>query len=529
MNRPLLVTACAVAALLPSAAHAQHAMPGMMPGMKMDAPKPKPKAKPKSVNTHPVSRSAPRAAAAKADAPSQSVDPHAGHDMPMDTATAPQPEPVARETVDPHAGHAMPMETATGPRMEGQATASPEQPAMDHAAHAMPAGHDMAGMTMLPFDGAYGEGSGTSRNPGNAGQMLGEHLMLGDWGVMLHGYLWGTYTDQGGPRGANMAFVESMAMLSAARDLGTGARLQLRTMMSLEPLIGKAGYPNLFATGETADGVNPLIDRQHPHDLFMELAARVDVDAGKGSAFLYGGPVAEPALGPSAFMHRASATYEPMAPITHHWFDSTHIAYGVVTAGYAAPRWQIEASAFRGREPDQYRWAIERPSLDSWSVRATWTPSPAWAVQASHGRLKSPEQLEAFRNEARTTASVQYARGGVATLLAYSAKHKLPGRVLSAWLAEVNWDVNRHDTLFARGESVGNDELFPDPASPLHDRKFRVGKLEGGYAYRLPLVGPLDLAVGGAVGIYAKPSVLDAAYGRFPVSLSLFAKVSLAR
>jgi hypothetical protein len=559
MNRPLLVTACAVAALLPSAARAQHAM---RPGMRMDMPQAKPKAKP--ANTPPVSRKAPRASPAKAKAQSHSVDPHAGHQMPMDTATGPRPAPGPQERststppppsippspakagaqsrrLDPHAQHTMPMDATTGPRpapgkqeeeviappadaMEGMAM--PSAPATPHDPHA---GHDMAGMSMLPFDGAYGEGSGTARNPGNAGQMLGEHLMLGDWGVMLHGYVWGTYTDQGGPRGANMAFVESMAMLSGTRDLGGGTRLQLRTMMSLEPLIGKSGYPNLFATGETADGVNPLIDRQHPHDLFMELSARVDVDAGKGSAFLYGGPVAEPALGPSAFMHRASATYEPMAPITHHWFDSTHIAYGVVTAGYAAPRWQIEASAFRGREPDQYRWAIERPSLDSWSVRATWTPSPAWALQASHGQLKSPEQLEAFRNERRTTASVQYAHGGVATLLAYSAKHKVPGRVLSAWLAEVNWDINRHDTLFARGESVANDELFPDPASPLHDAKFRVGKLEGGYAYRLPLVGPFDLALGGAVGVYAKPKALDQAYGTFPVSVSLFAKVSLAR
>uniref|UniRef100_UPI0035CABC78 hypothetical protein n=1 Tax=uncultured Sphingomonas sp. TaxID=158754 RepID=UPI0035CABC78 len=384
----------------------------------------------------------------------------------------------------------------------------------------------MPGMTMGPADAAYGEGSGTARHPGNDGAMQGLHLMAGDWMLMLHGYAWGVYTDQGGPRGDHEAFVESMAMLSAQRDFG-GVRLQTRAMLSLEPVMGAKGYPNLFATGETADGRAQLVDRQHPHDLFMELSARVDVDAGAGSLFLYGGPVAEPALGPSAFMHRASATYQPLSPITHHWFDSTHISYGVVTAGYAAPKWQIEASAFRGREPDQYRWDIERPSLDSWSVRATWTPSPAWALQVSRGRIKSPEQLEPDRDEARTTASVQYARGGVSTLLAWSNKRLLPGRALSAWLAEANWDVDRHNTVFARAENVANDELFPDPRDPLHDRKFRVGKLEGGYAYRLPLVGPFDLALGGALGVYAKPAVLDSAYGRFPVSFSLFAKVSL--
>ncbi len=548
MNRPFLVTACTVAALLPFAARAQSSMPGM------DMPMPKANAKPAGIQSARRTTTT-RTSPAKAAAPLRSVVPHAGHPTPKYTTTGPRPAPGKEEgettpkptamqampgvtdaapyrsspaeagaqsrSVDPHAGHTMPVDTTTGPR-----PATGKETGAGHASDAMSA---MPGMAMLPMNGAYGEGSGTSRNPGNAGQMLGEHVMAGEWALMLHGYAWATYTDQGGPRGDADLFVQSMAMLSATSDLGTGARLQLRTMLSLEPAMGAKGYPNLFATGETADGVSQLVDRQHPHDLFMELSARIDVDAGKGAAFLYGGPVAEPALGPSAFMHRASATYQPMAPITHHWFDSTHITYGVLTAGYAAPRWQLEASAFRGREPNQYRWGIERPSLDSWSVRATWTPSPAWALQASHGRLKSPEQLEAFRDEARTTASVQYASGRIATLLAYSAKHKLPGRVLSAWLAEANWDLDRHNTLFARGESVANDELFPDPRDPFHDRKFRVNKLEGGYAYRLPLVGPFDAALGGAVGVYAKPKSLDRAYGTFPVSLSLFAKVSLAR
>ena len=393
--------------------------------------------------------------------------------------------------------------------------------------HAMPdSSSAIPSMSMSAADAPYGEGSGTSRNPGIGGAMHGLHIPAGQWMLMLHGYVWGIYTDQGGPRGDNQAFVTSMAMLSAERHFGS-ARVQLRSMMSLEPLMGKRGYPNLFATGETANGIDQLIDRQHPHDLFMELSARVDVDAGRGSVFLYGGPVAEPALGPSAFMHRPSATYQPLSPITHHWFDSTHISYGVVTAGYAAPKWQIEASAFRGREPDQFRWNIERLALDSWSVRATWTPSPAWAVQVSHGRLKSPEQLEAFRDEARTTASVQYAHSGLSALLAFSNKHKLHGRALTAWLAEANWEIGRHHTLFARAENVANDELFPNPLDPLHDRKFRVSKLEGGYAYRMSLAGPVDLALGGTMGVYDKPAALDVAYGRFPLSFSLFAKVSL--
>lgn len=116
--------------------------------------------------------------------------------------------------------------------------------------------------------------------------------------------------------------------------------------------------------------------------------------------------MAEPALGPNAFVHRVSARYLPLAPITHHWFDSSHVTYGVVTAGYAAPRWQLEASAFRGREPDERRWSIEMPKLDSWSVRASWTPTPELAMQVSHGELGSPEEFHPGEDEARTTVSV---------------------------------------------------------------------------------------------------------------------------
>ncbi|MFA6115880.1 MAG: hypothetical protein WC729_17930 [Sphingomonas sp.] len=404
---------------------------------------------------------------------------------------------------------------------------APEAPQDHHDHHP---GMVMPGDAPAMESPAIANGSGTSRLPANEGAMHGVHIPAGDWMVMLHGYVWGAFTDQGGPRGDEEAFVQSMAMLSATGEVAPGVRLGLQSMLSLEPLMGAKGYPNLFATGETADGTTHLVDRQHPHDLFMELSGRIDVDVAPGtSLFLYGGPVAEPALGPSAFMHRASAQYLPLAPITHHWFDSTHITYGVVTAGVATPRFQIEASAFRGREPDQYRWNIETPKLDSWSVRATWTPSPAWALQVSHGRIESPEQLEPDRNEARTTASVQYAKGGLSTLVAFSAKKDLPGRTSTAWLAEANWNIGKHHTLFGRAENVANDELFPDHADPLHDRIFRVSKFEGGYAYRLPLPGPFGLAVGGALAAYAKPAALDAAYGDAPVSYTLFAKLSLGQ
>lgn len=402
---------------------------------------------------------------------------------------------------------------------------TPKNPAMPMDHSKMP---DMEGgmMHMGMGDGAYESGSGTARLPAAEGMMRGLHFKAGGWSLMAHGYAWGVYTEQGGPRGETQAFIESMAMLMADRDLSDRVHLQLRAMGSLEPLMGARGYPNLFATGEVANG-EPLVDRQHPHDLFMELAARVDYRVGDGSLFLYGGPVGEPALGPSAFMHRGSARYMPLSPITHHWFDSTHITYGVVTAGYARPRFQIEASAFRGREPDERRWGIETPEFDSWSVRGTWTPSPYVAAQISHGRLKSPEEAHPNENEARTTASVQYARGGLATTFAYSLKNRLPGNDLSAFLAEATYEITPRHAVFGRVENVANDELFPDEDSALHERKFRVTRFEAGYAYRLPIAGPLGVALGGTVAAYAKPAALDVAYGKSPVSWTLFTKVAL--
>ncbi|MCC6481959.1 MAG: hypothetical protein IT554_06075, partial [Sphingomonadaceae bacterium] len=281
-------------------------------------------------------------------------------------------------------------------------------------------------------------GSGTARLPGREGAMHGLHIMAGDWMLMAHGYAQANYTDHKGLRGDDKFYVTSMAMLTASKDFG-GARLALKTMVSLEPAMRHDGYPNLFATSEIAYG-QPLVDRQHPHDLFRELAARLDVDVAPGaSLFLSGGPVGEPALGPSAFMHRGSAANNPEPPITHHWFDSTHITYGVLTAGVAASRWQIEASAFRGQEPDEHRWNIETPRLDSWSIRASWNPTPRWSAQVSHGFLKQPERTHGGENEHRTTASVHYADGRLSAMAAFSAKNRDPGDTLTAWIAEANY------------------------------------------------------------------------------------------
>ncbi len=377
----------------------------------------------------------------------------------------------------------------------------------------------------------YSEGSGTSRLPGG-GHMMSVHQPGSacnphGWAIMPHGFVSTVYTNQSGPRGDDKLYVQSMLGLMAERSTDWG-RVQLKSMFSLEPLMSNRGYPNLFATGETAGG-EPLVDRQHPHDFFMELAARIDFNiADDTSLFVYGGPVGEPALGPSAFMHRGSARYNPEAPISHHWFDSTHITYGVATAGLATSKLQIEGSAFTGREPDEQRWGIDKMRFDSWSARATWNPTPSWSAQISTARMKQPEPLHIGQDEQRTTASILYANGsGLSGTLAFSAKNRLPGRTLEAWLAEANWDLNEHHSLFGRIENVENDELFPDHHDPLHDQPFRVTKLQGGYAYRLPLTGPLNLALGGTVSTFLKPDALDAHYGKSPMGYTLFAKLSL--
>jgi len=411
---------------------------------------------------------------------------------------------------------------------------------MDHGAHGHSGGND-GPCPPSSKPPAYADGSGTSRLPGFEGtlgadcsaagshRMPGLHAMTGDWMLMAHGYLQFSYTDHRGPRGDQLGYSTSMLMLGAMRKMG-GARLSLRSMLSLEPTMSARGYPNLFATGETAGG-EPLVDRQHPHDLFMELAARLDVDiAADTRLFVYGGPVGEPSIGPAAFMHRGSAHLTPEPPITHHWFDSTHITYGVVTAGVSASRWQIEASAFRGREPDEDRWDIETPKLDSWSARLSWTPTPKWAAQVSHAFLKQPETLHGDQNEHRTTASVQFSDGKVAAMAAFSAKNRDPGPTLTAWLGEITYSITPDHNLFGRIENVLNDELIPDHHDPLHDKPFRVTKAEAGYAWSTQLgSGPLYLALGGSLSVYGKPTALDAIYGSNPWGYTLFARLSLGR
>jgi hypothetical protein len=390
---------------------------------------------------------------------------------------------------------------------------------------------DMGGGMMAGATGSYSmmrDASGTAWQPDSTPMdgMMGE---LAGWSTMLHGYILGVYDHQGGPRGAEKIFSESMFMGMAQKQVGIGT-LTLRTMLSLDPLMGKSGYPLLLQTGETANGVTPLVDRQHPHDLFMELAGVYSVPlSDTASVFGYVGYPGEPALGPPAFMHRFSGMDAPAAPISHHWLDSTHIGYGVLTGGFVDGDWKIEGSAFRGREPDQFRWNFDPFTLDSASARLSWNPTSNWALQVSYGFLKSPEQLEPTVNQHRTTASASYnmplEQGNWQTTLAWGRNENHPGHNLDAFLLEsaVSW---KQHTIFARAENAAKDELFLAP-SPLMGHTFPVSSLSLGYIYDIPVADQLFLGLGAMGTVDVVPSVIEPFYGSNTKSYMLFTRLKI--
>jgi len=366
-----------------------------------------------------------------------------------------------------------------------------EEPAHDHGA--MHAGHDQhadqhsqqdadhSGMQhgdshdamMASMTGLYGpyptgrDASGTAWQP-DVSSHGGLHREADEWMLMGHVMLNGVYAWSDGPRGDEEAYLAGMIMGAARRDVGARGTLNLRAMLSPDPFMGADGYPLLFAAGESADGVEPLVDRQHPHDLFMELSASYAHQLGANSSvFIYGGLPGEPAFGPPAFMHRMAAMDSPEAPLTHHWFDSTHITFGVLTAGYVRGDWKFEASQFRGREPDEERYNIETGELDSTSLRLSWNPTENWSLQTSWADIESPEALHPDEDEERWSVSGIYTRrlgadGWWSATMAFSNKERSDGVSLDAWLAEAAWHPNESWTVFARSEAIETDELGGD-------------------------------------------------------------------
>jgi hypothetical protein len=392
-------------------------------------------------------------------------------------------------------------------------------------------GMDMSGMEHMDMSrgvlGSYPmtrDASGTSWQP-DAATHEGIHALAGDWMLMGHLRLNAIYDWQSGPRGDDMAFLAGMAMGTARRDFGEADTLQFRAMLSPDPFMGKRGYPLLLATGETSDGTTHLVDRQHPHDLFMELsgtyAHRLDDD---NSAFLYFGYPGEPALGPAAFMHRAAGMDNPQAPISHHWLDSTHITFGVLTAGFVHDDWKVEVSRFTGREPDQHRFDFDRARFDSTAARLSWNPDEHWSLQASWGFLKSPEQLEPDDNETRYTASATYITpldgwGNVAATFAWGLKRTGHGEKLNALITEAEWKPAGLWTLFTRAEWEENAELGATAEVA------RAGKLTLGAIRDMRVAEHLKMGLGALYDFDFVGRDLDPSYAGNPRGAMVFVRL----
>jgi len=364
-----------------------------------------------------------------------------------------------------------------------------------------------------------------------------EMLMMqkGSWTLMFHGEAFLNDIQQSGPRGEDKFFSTNWFMPMAQRKLGRGI-LTLRTMFSLDPAtVSSERYPELFQQGETAYG-KPIVDGQHPHDFFMELVAIYDFKFANNTMFsLYAGPVGDPALGPPAYPHRASASEDPMAPLGHHLQDSTHIANDVITMGFTHKIFRLEASGFHGREPDEDRWDIDAGKIDSWSGRATVNPGQNWSFQYSIGDLASPETLFPREDIRRMTASLIYNRpiknGNWTSMLLWGRNKSLQdGNVGNSYLLESTLHFSNKNNVWARIENVdrtnelllGRSSLPPD----FIERYFtRVQAYTAGYDRELGHVPHLSTALGAQLTWYAVPTALQSAYGSHPIGVVAFLRV----
>jgi hypothetical protein len=385
--------------------------------------------------------------------------------------------------------------------------------------------------------------SATAWQPDTAAS-YGVHRRAGEWDLMLHGEAFvqiiyeppdGVHRT-GGPQTTQTTSV-NWGMLMARRRAGAG-RVGVNVMLSLEPwTVPACGTLNYFQTGEMCNG-DTIHDRQHPHDLFMELAGKYDHPLGSAWRWeVYGGLAGEPALGPPAFPHRLSALDNPIAPIAHHWLDSTHITFGLVTGGVESERWKLEASVFNGREPDDRRKDLDLGAFDSVSGRVSWLPTPRLALQASAGHLTEAEQQFApypRTSNDRVTASLLYQRpagssGWWASTIAYGLNGGhvfVPGpvdefRYSSAILAETTLMLDDRHALFGRAEVVGKPQhdlhLDIDPTGVLP-----VTKLQAGYVRHFPM-GPALGGLGTSFSISRVPEELTGRYGgRYAKGLDVF-------
>jgi len=419
----------------------------------------------------------------------------------------PEPSAATPESTTPHAGHPMPGMTSGTPQHEMGAMATP----MEH-----PRNLFQSDMTMMA--------GMTAEDP-----MAG--MPMKDWTRMDLGVGRLLFNHQGGPSGRDAVESSNWNMIMLQKDVA-GGRLTLMMMNSLEPAtVHKGGSPELLQTGETYKG-QPLVDRQHPHDLFMNISATYRHAVGEqGAWWAQLAPRGEPALGPTAFMHRASSGENPNATLGHHWQDATHITDDVVTVGGGWRRVSLEASAFHGEEPDEGRWDLDPGAIDSVSGRAKFQLSDDWSAQASHGFLKHPEALEPG-DLRRTTASIHYGAAGNGPFAASLVwgRNDEEHLVSDSLLLEAAWQLTAADHVYGRAEAVEKQrELLLNkdlpPAGQESSETVTVRALTLGYLRDIELWHRLKTGLGVDATVYGYPSELDGAYGDFPVSVHAFVRL----
>jgi hypothetical protein len=377
-------------------------------------------------------------------------------------------------------------------------------------------------------------GSGTSWSP-DAAPMYGQMYHSHHWMYMLHYNLFLRYNKQDltnkGTRGDEMFDAPNWLMFMGQTQVGEKGLFHFSTMFSVDAVItGQEGYPLLFQSGESAHGV-PLVDRQHPHDLFSELSVAYSYAISKNAdVFAYVGYPGEPALGPVAFMHRASSLDDPDAPLSHHWIDATHITFGAATLGVRLGEFKLESSSFTGREPDENRYDFDKPTFDSWSGRLSFNPSKNWALQVSHAYIKSPEALHPDENIHRTTASAEYA---------------LPLKNNHSFNATAVWGMNKPENkngenavlleasyhfkklaLYGKYEYVqkSTEELDLDEAI-YGDALFNVNAYTLGVNYDLLQIHKTNIAIGSHFTFYNEAQKLYDLYGKNPAALEVYIRI----
>lgn len=355
-----------------------------------------------------------------------------------------------------------------------------------------------------------------------------DHPPSTTWTFMQDGVLFGLYNHQGGPRGGDEFKVPNWWMGMLSREVGRSS-LTFTSMFSVDPAtVGERGYREIFQVGEAIDG-QPLIDHQHPHDLFMQLAAIWRTPVTERTGFtLAGGLAGEPALGPVAFMHRASAAEMPLAPLGHHTFDSSHVAFGVVTAAIDRGPVVIEGSVFNGREPDQHRWDFDFGRMDSVSGRLWFKPTDRWEFQVSTGHLVKPEELS-NENIQRTTASAAWMKPDgenfAAVTVGYGA-NRSHAATRQALFAEATRRRGKN-VVFGRAELIEVETallIHGDVPVGLAESAAAstVGALTAGAVRDLAKWRGFDGGLGAAVTVYAVPDALRPTHGDRPVSFQIF-------